>query len=88
MIVTYSPKYKAYQKKIREQQIAHAVKMMGHPGRKRRGKNQNALARFIKPTTITEEDEVAGKNIYDLDLDRISEEEKYDGFYLCGHNKS
>ena len=38
-------------------------------------------ARFIKSTAITEEGEVAGKNIYALDLDRISEEEKYDGFY-------
>jgi hypothetical protein len=39
------------------------------------------VARFIKSTAITEEGEVAGKNIYDLNLDRISEEEKYDGFY-------
>lgn len=81
VIVTYSPKYKAYQKRIREQQIARAVKMMEQPGRKRRGKSQNDPTRFIKSTAITEEGEVAGKNIYDLDLERISEEEKYDGFY-------
>ncbi len=81
IIVTYSPKYKAYQKRVREQQIARAVKMMEQPGKKRRGKNQNDPARFIKSTAITEEGEVAGKNIYALDLDRISEEEKYDGFY-------
>ncbi len=30
---------------------------------------------------ITEEGEVAGKNICDLDLEHISEEEKYDGIY-------
>ena len=36
---------------------------------------------MIKSTAITEEGEVADKSIYDLDLDRISEEEKYDGFY-------
>ena len=81
VIVTYSPKYKAYQKKIRGQQVARAVKMLEQPGRKRRGKNQNDPARFIRSTAITEEGEVAGRKIYDLDLDRISEEEKYDGFY-------
>lgn len=81
VIVTYSPKYKAYQKRIREQQIARAVKMIEQPGKKRRGKNQNDPARFIKSTAITEDGEVAGRNLYDLDLERISEEEKYDGFY-------
>lgn len=81
VIVTYSPKYKAYQKSIRGQQIARAVKMIEQPGRKRRGKNQNDPARFIKSTAITEDGEVAGRNIYDLDSDRISEEEMYDGFY-------
>ena len=81
VIVTYSPKYKAYQKRIRSQQISRAVKMMEHPGRKRRGKNQNDPARFVKSTAITQDGEVAAKNIYELDLERISEEEKYDGFY-------
>lgn len=81
VIVTYSPKYNAYQKRIRGQQIARAVKMIEQPGRKRRGKNQNDPARFIKSTAITEDGEVAGRNIYDLDSDRISEEEMYDGFY-------
>ena len=81
VIVTYSPKYKAYQKRIRGQQIARAVKMIEQPGRKRRGKNQNDPARFIKSTAMTEDGEVAGRNIYDLDSDRISEEEMYDGFY-------
>lgn len=81
VIVTYSPKYKAYQKRIRGQEIARAVKMIEQPGRKRRGKNQNDPARFIKSTAITEDGEVAGRNIYDLDSDRISEEEMYDGFY-------
>ena len=81
VIVTYSPKYKAYQKRIRGQQIARAVKMIEQPGRKRRGKNQNDPARFIKSTAITEDGEVTGRNIYDLDSDRISEEEMYDGFY-------
>lgn len=81
VIVTYSPKYKAYQKRIREQQISRALKMIEQPGKKRRGKNQNDPARFVKTTTITEDGEVAKKKVYDLDFERINEEEKYDGFY-------
>ena len=41
LIITYSPKYKAYQQKLRSRQIERAEKMIQDPGRKRRGKNQN-----------------------------------------------
>ncbi len=81
VIVTYSPKYKVYQRRIREQQIARAEKMIEQPGKKRRGKNQNDPARFVKTTTVTDDGEIAEKKIYDLDLERIEEEAKYDGFY-------
>lgn len=81
VIVTYSPKYKAYQKRIRGQQIARAVKMMEQPGKKRRGKNQNDPARFIKTTNVTNDGEIAEKKVCELDLDKIRDEEKYDGFY-------
>ena len=36
IIVTYSPKYKAYQQKIRDRQIERALKMMQSPGKCRR----------------------------------------------------
>jgi len=81
VIVTYSPKYRAYQKRIREQQISRAIKMIGQPGRKRKGKNQNDPARFIKTTNVTDDGEIAEKKICELDLDKIRDEEKYDGFY-------
>lgn len=81
VIVTYSPKYKAYQKRIREQQISRAVKMIEQPGKKRRGKNQNDPARFIKTAAITGDGELAENKMYDLDLERIEEEARYDGFY-------
>ena len=38
LIVTYSPKYKAYQRKIRTRQIEHAEKIIATPGRKRKEK--------------------------------------------------
>lgn len=81
VIITYSPKYKAYQKRIREQQIARAQKMIEQPGKKRRGKNQNDPARFVKQTAVTEEGEIAEKEVCEIDNDRIAEEERYDGFY-------
>lgn len=80
LIVTYSPKYKNYQRKIRARQIQRAEKMIKN-GQKRRGKNQNDPARFIHKTSVTEDGEIAKKDIYVLDTDRITEEQKYDGFY-------
>lgn len=81
VIVTYSPKYKAYQKRIREQQISRAMKMIEQPGKKRKGKNQNDPARFVKATNVTDDGEIAEKKVYTLDLDKVRDEEKYDGFY-------
>lgn len=81
LIVTYSPKYKAYQEKIRSRQIERAEKLIATPGRKRKGKNQNDPMRFIKKTSITPDGEIAEKQIYGLDEEQIQKEEMYDGFY-------
>lgn len=81
LIVTYSPKYKAYQRQIREQQISRAQKIVNHWDRKRRGKNQNDPSRFVKTVAVTDDGEVAQHNLYDLDFERIAAEEMYDGFY-------
>lgn len=81
LIVTYSPKYKAYQRQIREQQISRAQKIINQSERKRRGKNQNDPSRFVKTVAVTDDGEVAQHNLYDLDSERIAAEEMYDGFY-------
>lgn len=81
VIVTYSPKYKAYQRKIREQQINRAKKLIDNPKTKRRGKTQNDPARFIKQLSVTDDGEIAQKKVYALDMAIIAQEEKYDGFY-------
>lgn len=80
LIVTYSPKYKNYQRKIRARQIERAEKMI-ESGKNRRGKNPNDPARFIRKTSVTGDGEIAEKAIYELDPKRIMEEEMYDGFY-------
>lgn len=81
IIVTYSPKYKAYQRKIRARQIERAQKIIASSDRKRKGKNQNDPMRFVKKISVTSEGEAAEKNIYDLDMEQIRKEEVYDGFY-------
>lgn len=52
LIVTYSPKYKAYQRKIRTSQIEQAEKIIETPGKKRRGKNQNDPMRLLRKLPI------------------------------------
>jgi len=81
VIVTYSPKYKAYQQKIRNKQIERAEQMISGPEKKRKGKNPNDPARFIQKTAVTEDGEIADKCVYSLDQNRIDEESMYDGFY-------
>ena len=80
LIVTYSPKYKNYQRKIRARQIERAEKMI-ESGKRRRGKNPNDPARFIKKTSVTDDGQIAEKAVYELDPERIRQEEMYDGFY-------
>lgn len=48
LIVTYSPKYKAYQRTIRQAQIQRAQKLIDSPGKKTRRNNPNDPARFIE----------------------------------------
>lgn len=81
VIITYSPKYKAYQSKIRNTQIDRAKKMIQSSDKTRKGKGSNDPARFIQRTAVTEYGEIAQKNIYQLDEAKILEESMYDGFY-------
>lgn len=82
LIVTYSPKYKAYQAKIRQRQIERAIKMIGDGTKiKKNRKNPNDPCRFISKTSITENGEVAEKEFFALNQEIIDKEAMYDGFY-------
>ena len=81
LIVTYSPKHAAYQKKIREAQLLRANKMVELKSIKKQRKNPNDPARFVKVISATDEGEVANNNYYSIDTDKVNEEAKYDGFY-------
>lgn len=85
LIVTFSLKYKKYQRSVRDRQIERAKKMMENPSSVDK-KRQNDAKRFIKKTNVTKYGEVAGKAILEIDQSAIAEEEKYDGFYAVYTN--
>lgn len=87
LIVTYSPKYKNYQRKIRENQIQRASKMITEGGKiKKNRKNPNDPARFLKKYTFTETGELAEDEVWQLDEDAIEKESMFDGFYAVVTN--
>lgn len=84
IIVSYSPKYKLYQREIRYGQINRALKIIENGNRK--SSNTNSPNRIIKDEYITSSGEIANIKKSEIDIDRISDEEKYDGFYAVCTN--
>ncbi len=80
LIITYSPKYAAYQKEIRRRQVERAERMVASGERKAERKNPNDPARFVGKMAATKAGEAAGIHDY-LDEERIAEEARYDGLY-------
>lgn len=80
LLITYSPKYAAYQKEIRAKQVDRALKMLKNGKHKKTGKNPNDPARFINKEAVTKEGEKADI-LYFLNEAKIAEEERYDGLY-------
>lgn len=81
LIVTYSLKYKKYQRQIRNSQIERAKNAINAKAFKLDKCNQNDFKRFIKKTNITTEGEIAEKKILSINNEIIEKEEKFDGFY-------
>ena len=80
LIITYSPKYAAYQRTIRDKRVERAQKMLDSGNTKKNRKNPNDPARFIEKTAVTPEGEAADIK-YSLDENKITEETLYDGLY-------
>jgi len=81
LIVTYSIKYKDYQRKVRNSQIERAQKLIDNSPKSIEKCRQNDYKRFIHKTACTADGEVADKKIYSIDNDTILQEEAFDGFY-------
>lgn len=86
LIVSFSFKYKNYQRKIRQGQIDRAQELIKSGRYKQRPKNQNDPHRFIARNVMTEDGEACTKEMPYLNTDMIAEEEKYDGFYAVCTN--
>ena len=86
LIVTYSPKYQEYQKKIREKQINRALSIIEKNPKKIKSNNENDPKRFIQTISTTSNGEVADENHYSIDYEKINDEAKYDGLYAVCTN--
>lgn len=80
IIVSFSPKYRAYQRYIRSRQIERARKS-AESNKKTTTKNPNSPSRFLDEVRYTDNGEVADNVEVVVNDGRIAEEEKYDGFY-------
>jgi len=86
LIVTYSLKYRDYQRQIRSRQLERAAKLIeGRPSDIKK-KSQNDFKRFIESTSVTKDGEIADKTVYGIDTDAVAKEEMYDGFYAVCTN--
>ncbi len=86
LIVTFSLKYRDYQRKIRYSQLDRAIKAVETNPSKLKTSNQNDYKRFIDKTSITPDGEVADRHFYSIDLEVIAKEKAYDGFYAVCTN--
>ena len=81
LIVTYSIKYKNYQKRIRDKQLERARNLLNNKSLKLDKVNQNDYKRFIKKINVTKEGEIAENKVYTINENQIAKEEMFDGFY-------
>lgn len=80
LIVSYSVKYKVYQKAIRQGQIERAERIVDKQSSKK-SKGPNDPSRFIEESYVTEDGETAEKCKLFLDDAAITKETNFDGFY-------
>lgn len=86
IVVTYSIKYRDYQRTIRNSQIERARRLINsNPGKVKRC-NPNDYKRFIEKIACTSDGEVARHNIYNLNTELVFKEEAFDGFYAVCTN--
>ena len=85
VIVSFSRKMMEYQRHIRSRQIERAKKLLKNLDPDTYKKGPHDVTRFIKRTSSAKSGEPVTDN-YELDLDVIKGEEKYDGFYAVATN--
>ena len=86
LIVSYSIKYRDFQRHVREGQIERAMKLVDSGNAAIGKKKQNDPKRFIKTDHATKDGEMAEKAVSYIDRSVIEDEERYDGFYAVCTN--
>ena len=86
LIVSYSIKYRDYQRHVRAGQIERARSLVDSGGKTINKKRQNDPKRFIKTDHVTRDGEIAELSSSYVDQSVIEAEEKYDGFYAVCTN--
>ena len=86
LIVSYSIRYRDFQRHVREGQIERAIKLVEKGGTPAARKRQNDPGRFIKTDHATKDGEVADVSASYIDGTVIANEERYDGFYAVCTN--
>lgn len=81
LIVTYSIKYRNYQRQIRNSQIERAKQAIENNSVRLDKCNQNDYKRFVNKTNVTKDGEIAENKILSLNTEQIEKEEQFDGFY-------
>jgi transposase len=87
LIITFSRKQFEYQRAIRNRQIERAKKLLAEakdPEEVKKGPND--IRRFIKRKKTKTEENLTAQDLYEINNERISNEEKYDGFYAIATN--
>ncbi len=89
LIVTFSFKFRDYQRNIRNKQIDRAIKKIDREPTRIGKVNSNDYRRFIETTTTTIDGEATKQVKHTINIDKIRDEEMYDGFYgVCTNLES
>lgn len=83
LVVTYCHKYALYQKKTRAEQIARAQQKIDR-GESSKPKSPNDCRRLIKTVSATADGEEATLSASSIDWEKVTAEERFDGFYAYG----
>ena len=86
LIITYSIKYRNYQRAIREGQIERAGRLIESNPNKTKKAKRTDYKRLIKEDHVTNQGEVASAVKLSFDQDKVDYEKGFDGFYAVCTN--
>lgn len=79
LIITYDEDFANYLKYVRDKRIEKALKIIASPSRFNKESAKDGK-QYIKKVEFNNNGEIITRNL-ELDIDKIKEEEKYDGYY-------